>query len=341
MAARTAKEVPLGILKRASGLQSLFDTALINREFYCLFKSNELGLMRMALRNDRPEVWELREMNLGLSDPLTEQHLRSLTDHESPLRECSPRDFLTHHASEITIVVELKLLIYRYVPTISQAILEGLTMGDLVNGSEVDEAFWRIWTFCRVFGCRKDFEYDLTGQVDWLRGGPIAHSQCAGNSTKTAYCTPVVPCSPVLAVPPESFGGGNQGGLSQHKVYMMMLIWEHLEQLLMLRSRDCCDELGWSSNTTSTATSASSFNLNPSLLTLDFLVEWVCLIMTFGLAAIHRLVVVCNPVAEAARLGWTEKDYKPWTESRRPFLRAACNNYLHTFTDRSTYWLAI
>ena len=43
-----------------------------------------------------------------------------------------------------------------------------------------EDALYRIWSFCKMFGCDRGRENDLKGQIDWLKGGILAHQKgCA------------------------------------------------------------------------------------------------------------------------------------------------------------------
>jgi hypothetical protein len=92
----------------------------------------------------------------------------------------------------------------------------------------VDAALYRIWTFCRVFGYGKGREDDIVAQMDWLRGGLLAHQD---SCTSTISNHDSFYMSTVLLNAPEHFAQGNAGGLSAEELYDMLEMWNCLAKL--------------------------------------------------------------------------------------------------------------
>jgi hypothetical protein len=230
------------ILEGVSDLRTLFRLAVVSKQFYRIFKGHELDFIKNCLHVMRPEVWELREMNTCSIHPGTDSHLASLIDNETSLSPCSPNMYLQHYAYEIAVVVDMKIIIMEYrnqLVDFPVYMLEAFRMEEPLLGSEVDKALWRIWTFCRIFGCCKDREDDLIGQQDWFNGGfrargrPKSGPSCFGGDSNVLS----VPRSEVLALPPESFGRGNGTGLSRFELRLMSRVWKWLEDILRIRTR--------------------------------------------------------------------------------------------------------
>jgi len=94
--------------------------------------------------------------------------------------------------------------------------ITALAGGETERASQIDDAFWRVWTFCRIFGCGTSREDDVTAQMDWLRGGILAKQRRhEGNSSDS-----------------PSFGQGNNRGLTAEDLYDMTEIWTCLGVLV-------------------------------------------------------------------------------------------------------------
>jgi hypothetical protein len=90
------------------------------------------------------------------------------------------------------------------------ATIAGLVGTDQARSAEIDAAFWRVWTFCRLFGSTAGEEEDVEAQVDWLNGGRLARQQDSSSS----------------------FGIGNGEGLSKCELYDMTELWTCLSVLV-------------------------------------------------------------------------------------------------------------
>ncbi|KAF7597340.1 hypothetical protein BBP40_006280 [Aspergillus hancockii] len=163
-------EVVLSLLHQVCSLDDLFRLALISKQFYRVFKEHELGLIKSAVFTMSPPAWELREMS-----PPWNTEWQVLVDPDTPVPEYTPALYLQRYAQDIYTLAQLKSLILMRCETfLRPETIRGLAGKDDTRAAEIDDAFWRIWTFCRIFGCGKSREGDVIGQVDWLDGGSMA-----------------------------------------------------------------------------------------------------------------------------------------------------------------------
>ncbi|KAL4884018.1 hypothetical protein BJY04DRAFT_215894 [Aspergillus karnatakaensis] len=217
--------VVASILRKCGSLADLFNFAVMNRQFYRVFKQHELDLIKDTVYAMSPPAWELREMS-----PPWDSEWQVLFDLDAPVPEYSPSIYLDRYTRDLYTLVKLKSLILARCGTfLRPETVRGLAGIDDARASEIDDAFWRVWTFCRIFGCGKNREGDVVGQVDWLNGGIKAKNQ---HCSVAMSITEPFGMNNVLFEPPEGFGGGNHGGLSQSQLYDMTEIWTCLGVLL-------------------------------------------------------------------------------------------------------------
>lgn len=218
-----AEKVLLRILQSLDNLQDLFAAAVISRGFYTIFKRNELPLMKNAVHAMSPAAWELREM----SPPYTAS---CDMDNDAPVPEYTPATYLRHYTRDMYIMVALKSLILVHCESfLRPETISALAGTESARSAEIDEAFWRVWTFCRIFGCGKNREDDIVGQMDWLNGGDLAGRQ---STTTSLSMTDPFGMNSVLFSPPPSFAKGNRDGLTAEELYDMTEIWTCLGVLV-------------------------------------------------------------------------------------------------------------
>lgn len=211
-------------MKRIDSLDDLFNFVLVSKRFYSIFKRRELYMIKNALFKMSPPAWELREMS-----PPWENEWTPLRNPDSQVPEYTPTTYLDRYATDIYTLARLKsMILVRCSPFLRRDTINGLSGADPIRLEEVDDAFWRIWTFCRIFGSGKGRENDLEGQVDWLKGGAKARSYTGATSTMTEPFR----MNDNLFEPPEGFARGNCGGLSQNEMYYMIEIFTCLGVLL-------------------------------------------------------------------------------------------------------------
>lgn len=223
ISAEAAEQVLLRILENLDNLQDLFNTATVSRGFYRTFKRHELPLMKNALYGMSPAAWELREMSPPHPGLHGVENLPSLG--------YTPSLYLQHYMRDMYIMIALKSMILVHCRTFLRAdTITALAGGETVRNSQIDDAFWRVWTFCRLFGFGTNREDDIVGQIDWLKGGPLAKQQ--KRNTSTVDLRVDVDMNSVTVNPSPGFAQGNSGGLSAEDLYDMTEIWTCLGVLV-------------------------------------------------------------------------------------------------------------
>lgn len=224
ISADAAEQVLLRILENLDNLQDLFNTATVSRGFYRTFKHHELPLMKNALFGMSPAAWELREM----SPPYPGLEA---TDNAPPKLGYTPSLYLQHYMRDMYIMIALKSMILIHCESFLRAdTITALAGGETERASQIDDAFWRVWTFCRLFGCGTNREDDIVGQMDWLRGGTLARQQRRKTSIVDMGVDEDMDSITVNA--PAGFGQGNNGGLTAEDLYDMTEIWTCLGVLV-------------------------------------------------------------------------------------------------------------
>lgn len=222
----------MAIMEKIDSLDDLFNLVLVNKRFYSFFKKRELPLIKNALFKMSPPAWELREM----SPPWATE--TQLLEPDSRVPEYTPSIYLDRYAQDIYTLAKLKaMILVRCSPFLRRDTIRGLSGLDIDRAEEVDDAFWRIWTFCRLFGSNKGRENDLEGQVDWLRGGPKARGYLGASGCMTEPFG----LGNALFEPPEGFGRGNGHGLSPRQLYDMTEIWTCMGVLLQPLHGKCIE----------------------------------------------------------------------------------------------------
>ena len=218
ISADAAERVLLRILESLENLQDLFAAAEVSRGFYRTFKRHELPLIKNALWCMSPAAWELREMSVPFAEL------------ENGAVDYKPSMYLRHYTRDLFTMVKLKSMILDHCKSFLRVeTISGLA-GETDRSPYIDDAFWRVWTFCRIFGCGKGREDDIVGQMDWLRGGVLAKQQ--STDTNTLALSDGVAMNSVLFNPPNGFGRGNSGGLTADELYDMTEIWTCLGVLV-------------------------------------------------------------------------------------------------------------
>ena len=218
ISADAAERVLLRILQSLDNLKDLFAAAEVSRGFYRTFKRHELFLIKNALWCMSPAAWELRQMSIPYSE---------LEDGATDYR---PNMYLQHYIRDLLTMVKLKAMILDHCKTfLRPETISGLA-GETDASPHIDDAFWRVWTFCRIFGCGKGREDDIVGQMDWLKGGVLAKQQ--SSDTRTLATSDRVAMNSVLFNPPNGFARGNGGGLTAEELYDMTEIWTCLGVLV-------------------------------------------------------------------------------------------------------------
>ena len=218
ISADAAERVLLRILQSLDNLKDLFAAAEVSRGFYRTFKRHELFLIKNALWCMSPAAWELRQMSIPYAE---------LDDGAADYK---PSMYLQHYIRDLLTMVKLKAMILDHCKTfLRPETISGLA-GETDASPHIDDAFWRVWTFCRIFGCGKGREDDIVGQMDWLKGGVLAKQQ--SSDTRTLATSDRVAMNSVLFNPPDGFARGNGRGLTAEELYDMTEIWTCLGVLV-------------------------------------------------------------------------------------------------------------
>ncbi|KAJ5598550.1 hypothetical protein N7537_008634 [Penicillium hordei] len=305
----------LSIMQNIDSLDDLFNFALVNKKIYIAFKGRELSMLKNALFKMSPPAWEMREMS-----PPWEMEWQLLVDPDSQVPEYTPTLYLQRYAQDIYTLAKLKALVLaRCAPFLRRDTIRGLAGVDITRAEEVDDAFWRLWTFCRIFGSGKGRENDIAGQMDWLKGGV----QAKNHFTSASMITQPFGMNNVLFEPPDGFGRGNLSGLSQKQMYDLTEIWTCMGVLLqpLHGKRIEARKVGVFDN----------MNVPDGDLAREetVLEEWTSYILTLGLGAVLTLSSICPADTTAATftkaksIGLTKWEAAETEASRSSFLKEA------------------
>ncbi|KAG9611390.1 hypothetical protein KCV01_g2551, partial [Aureobasidium melanogenum] len=173
-----------------------------------------------VLFNVSPPAWELRELSpFPFGNFMPTDFLENT--------EISPSAYMSCVKHDRAIIQELKSV----VATKCQSFIRPETISSLMTGGSTrfEDALYRIWSFCKMFGCDRGRENDLKGQTDWLKGGILAHQKgCAA----TLSFSPEFEIDGILLNAPDHFAAGNGCGLSAEQLYDMSEMWECLHSLI-------------------------------------------------------------------------------------------------------------
>ncbi|KAF2753337.1 hypothetical protein EJ05DRAFT_480357 [Pseudovirgaria hyperparasitica] len=220
ISAEQAEAVILRIFESLNSIKDLYATAALNQGFRRIFKDHEMHLLRTVLKNSSPPAWEHRE----LCPPP-----RLDSDSAVPVPEHTPQSYLRGHRSDYHTVSALKAsILERCQSFLRPATVSALKSKVATESSDVDDALWRLWTFCKIFGSDKGREEDVAAQMDWLDGGIVFHQKTC-DATLTANAFDV---GGVLGNAPDTFAMGNVGGLSAEQLLDMTEMWNCLSVLL-------------------------------------------------------------------------------------------------------------
>lgn len=219
-----AESVILNIYRSLDNLEDLFATAVVNKGFFRVFGRHELDLIRTTLKKMSPPAWEYREIAFPGHDLLHDEDLEMTR----PQEEYTPLSYLQLQKCDMHIMRSVKVFIREKCQSyIRPEMATALISGDRLEAARVDDALWRIWTFCKIFGSGKGREDDIVAQQDWLKGGPIVHQKaCTFSIMSSDYM------NNTLISAPESFAKGNGDGLTAEQLFDMMELWNCLKALL-------------------------------------------------------------------------------------------------------------
>lgn len=283
-----AETVIYQVFLRVHGLEDIFSLAQINRGFYDVYKRHELELAKVALRNSLPAAWEHLEVSPKQIFSSLEQ---SGSDYPSLSR------YLQSLARDTYILTAVKSVVLIHCQSFLRSeTVDALRGQDVNRAAQIDNALWRIWSFCELFGCGKSPGDDIAAQTAWLRGD-------------------------------SDFAHGNPDGLTACELYDMTELWNCMRSLL--------SSIQGGPERLAQARSHGVFPHDDDLSTNDpakedhALEEWINHLLTLGLSAILDLSTpATNPsdtvFCVAATMGWTT-----WRTPSTSTSTSACNaNFL-------------
>jgi hypothetical protein len=311
-----AEQVLLHILSSLTSLKDLSNMAIINKGMYRVFKENELHLVKTATRNGSSAEWELREWRAHVDDEGNGDE--GATDgRRSSLPDNAALGYCRSQRCDADTVSQLKQLILDNCQTfMRRETALSFAHPNHPGSQRFTDAFWRVWTFCTIFGSQKGREEDITGQLDWLKGGTEANNQSFSATVNTNLDFDM---GSILLNAPEHFAQGNKGGLSATQLYDMTELWNCLSALLIgyIGQVDEARRCGIFAHC---QVKEGDIELEEHMLE-----EWIAFVMTLGLDVVLELArhAVLDPSAGfklAKANGWTV--WSPSvTGSRATFLR--------------------
>ncbi|KAF3008807.1 hypothetical protein E8E13_010590 [Curvularia kusanoi] len=320
------------ILQSVDQFDDLFALATVSSGFYRIFKQYELDLIKSIMWRTSPAAWEFREIAFPGHDLLHDEDLEMTR----PFEEYTPTSYLHLQAQDVHVLRETKLLIHEKCQSFVRAEIATALIDESASSADrVNDALWRIWSFCKIFGSGKGREDDVVAQQDWLRGGVLAHQPaCTFSVMSTDFM------SDTLIGAPDCFAKGNEGGLTAEQLFDMMELWNCLGVLLQgfqtrtaeARKHGVYDE-----------TDVRGGDIDGEELMLD---EWCHHLLSFGLAEILELARPCYENTSAAFTLAKEKGLTKWkppleNSSKRSFLKEAASRVYedklaHVYAESST-----
>ncbi|KKZ64060.1 hypothetical protein EMCG_01644 [[Emmonsia] crescens] len=194
------------IMRFLENLEDVFSMALLNSKAYHVFKKHELILIKSMIFKMSPPAWELQEITFSEMNT-----------------ELTATSYLQNYQRSLFVIIELKVFILcQCANFLPRKTLFALT-GQDEESENIDRALWRIWVFCQIFGCGKNREGDINGQILWLNGG---------QSPAVPALVENVGGVDGLTMPPHEFATGNCGGLTKSDLSNMATIWLCLRRML-------------------------------------------------------------------------------------------------------------
>ncbi|PWY94715.1 hypothetical protein BO94DRAFT_553601 [Aspergillus sclerotioniger CBS 115572] len=205
------EDMILHVLLQIDDLDDLFSFAQTSKATYHVFKRHELPLMENTIRRRSPAAWELRQMS-DINQQTDPQDVPSATVYYRAVTR------------DLRALATLKGLMMTYCRAVMRtSSYTALSRPSGPDARRLDDAIWRVWTFCFIFGMQTGRENDIDGQVSWLRGEVRSPFQ---------PCPDPKDVGSILFDPPPGFGEGNPGGLSVNDMQDMDEIWTCLKYML-------------------------------------------------------------------------------------------------------------
>ncbi|PYH35270.1 uncharacterized protein BO87DRAFT_458525 [Aspergillus neoniger CBS 115656] len=205
------EDMILNILLQIDDLDDLFSFAQTSKAIYHVFKRHELPLMENTIRRRSPAAWELRQIS-DINENTDSQDLSPATIYYRAVTR------------DLRALATLKGLMMTHCRGVMRtSSYTALARPSGPEARRLDNAIWRVWTFCFLFGMQTGRETDMDGQVSWLRGETGSPFQPCPDPKDVAS---------ILFDPPPGFGEGNAGGLSVSDMQDMDEVWTCLKYML-------------------------------------------------------------------------------------------------------------
>lgn len=256
-------------LDRIVDLQS---AAMVNKGFKKVFQLHESQLVSRVLYKSSRTAWELRQT----------MAIKSQLDLFK----------LAYYRRDATTLATLESLFLN--PSGGRPRAETVAINDSPDTAQklqMNNALWRIWTFCLLFSKHAHGTSSVKSQIEWLNGGRTTRK------LNRRSC----------------FGIGNGAGLDTAEIEDMSEMWQCLERLLdgLRGQEDAAHAVGVFEN-------CRISDLQP---TTWYLEEWIAYLMTLGPWII--LVVSSYKWEQIKALGLTSWTPAPSGQSYQPFLKEA------------------
>jgi hypothetical protein len=270
--AATAERVIYRIMCSVHTAQDLQATAMVSKGFYRTFQRNESKLVSHLMFKSSRAAWELRRSTLAL---------RGSNDF---LLKDYRRDCRTLDALKAFIVAHCSA-------SCKPSTLIGLLGQDDVRAVQINDALWRIWTFCSLFGNTVGQSGPAQTEIDWLNGSRAPSNKHLG----------------------AGFAIGNGKGLTIGELEDMNEMWQCLQVLVSgFHGREQeAKRYGVFDNWHLRETTTDSQHLH----------EWTSYLLALGPQTVLTLLG-CS-FDQAKMLGLTSWPLPPAGQSRSSFLTAA------------------
>ncbi|QIX01086.1 hypothetical protein AMS68_006603 [Peltaster fructicola] len=316
-----AEGVLVKILASLTSIEDLMNAILINRGMHRVYRENERRLVRRVARNESAPGYELRQW---LKPTRKSQLLdtEEVDDDEITIVEQSPASYVQAWRRDTNTINSLKTIIVAGCQTyLRKETVAAMSDKAHPRAQQVTDAFWRIWTFCAIFGNQKGRDEDLIGQLDWLKGGRLANNlDCAA----TVSMNVEFDVGSILLNAPEYFGSGNGEGLTADQLYDITEIWTCMASLLQgyLGRVDQAKEYGIYDNC-----SIEKGDAEKEIEKQEYMLEeWIAWVVTLGPTVVLELAEYASDTSSAGfalakQNGWTEWSPPTQTTSRCTFLK--------------------
>lgn len=267
--AATAERVIYRIMCNLHSVEDLRSTAMISKGFLRTFQRNESKVVsHLMFKTSRP-AWELRRSLLALKG----SNDFALKDYR---RDCNTlsalKTFIAAHCSRHC----------------KQNTLLGLLGQDDKHKAEVDNALWRIWTFCTLFGNSVGQSRPSRAEIDWLNGNKAPNNKQLG----------------------AGFAVGNGKGLTTNELEAINEMWQSLQILLSgFHGRE---------QEAKQAGVFDNWHLRETTSETQHLAEWISYLLALGPQIVLSLST--SSFEHAKMLGLTKWPIPPAGQSRSGFL---------------------